>query len=75
MWKSTFRSVLCPYRNLTGIKEWRAEDLTQNKLRFRLGSMIEAGGLWVDPVLKNTWADLKWLIQNDFRESFGNVGK
>ena len=36
--------------------------------------MIEAGGLWVDPVLKNTWADLKWLIQNDFRESFGNVG-
>lgn len=31
--------------------------------------MIEASGLWVDPVLKNMWADLKWLIQNDFRES------
>ena len=30
--------------------------------------MIEASGLWVDPVLKNMWADLKWLIQNDSRE-------
>lgn len=25
--------------------------------------MIEASGLWVDTVLKNMWADLKWLIQ------------
>lgn len=29
----------------------------------------------VDPVLKNMWADLKWLIQDgvDFRE-LGNMG-
>lgn len=39
------------------------------QLYFRQGHMIEASGLWVDPVLKNMWADLKWLIQNDFRES------
>lgn len=25
--------------------------------------MIEASGLWVDTVLENMWADLKWLIQ------------
>lgn len=36
---------------------------------------MEASGLWVDRVLKNMWADLKWLIQNNFRESLAMWGK
>lgn len=37
----------------------------EQSLYPRQGHMIEACGLWVDPVLENVWADLKRLIWKD----------
>lgn len=69
------RMFLLPNCNLNiaweNSSDWWAENLSQNNCILGRRHMIEASGLWVDPVLKNMWADLKWLIQCvvDFRES------